>query len=228
MSAQVGAGIGPGLVEDRHDPAQVGAGRDLGHDPAGRRVQRDLGGDHVGVDPPAVLDERDAGLVARRLDGEDQAAAHVAATHGSPPRIRPRGRRRRVERGAQAGDPLAHRRLRQRLGRHDQRVLAVVAVVARAQADRPEAELLVQPAGRQVREPDLERRLVGAAVDGEVEEREQQPLADALAAPVGVDGEGGDVAPRRPSATSRRSATISSPTRATRYCASRFVSSSLR
>ena len=114
--------------------------------------------------------------------------------------------------GAGAASTAARRRAirsriggsRQRVGGHDQGVLAVVAVVARAEPDRPEPELLVEPPGRQVREPDLERRLVRAAVDGQVEEREQQSLADVLAAPLRVDRERDDVAPRRPSATSRR------------------------
>ena len=76
------AGIGPGLVEDRGDPAQVRACRDLGHDPAGRGMERDLRGDHVGEDPPAIVDERDAGLVARRFDGEDEPAAHASPARG--------------------------------------------------------------------------------------------------------------------------------------------------
>ena len=91
----------------------------------------------------------------------------------------------RLDLGAQTLDPLAHRRIVKRVGRHDQCVLAVVAVVARPQPDRPEAELLVQPACRQVRETHLERRLVRAALVREVEEREQQPPADVLPPPVG-------------------------------------------
>ena len=69
----------------------------------------------------------------------------------------------------------------------------VVAVVARPQADRPEPVLLVQLARGQVRQPHLERRLVGAAIDREVEEGQQQPLPDALPAPRRVDRERRDV-----------------------------------
>ena len=98
-----------------------------------------------------------------------------------------------IELGATLGDPVAHLCLVERQRRHDQRVLVVVAVIARPQPDRPEAVLLVQPARGQVRQPDLERRLVGALVDGDVEEREEQPLPDPLAAPRGMDGEGRDV-----------------------------------
>ena len=87
----------------------------------------------------------------------------------------------------------SQRRVAERLGRHDQGVLVVVAVVARPEADGPEAVLLVEPARRQVRQPDLERRLAGVAIAGEVEEREEQPLADPLAAPGRVDGERRDV-----------------------------------
>ena len=73
------AGRREGLVQHGHDPAQVGPGRHLGDDAAGRRVERDLAGHDVGVDPAAVLDERDPGLVAGRLDGEQQRAAHAPA-----------------------------------------------------------------------------------------------------------------------------------------------------
>ena len=70
------AGAGPRLVQDRHDPAQVGSGRHLRDDAPGRSVERDLGGNDVGVDPPAALDDRDAGLVARQFEGEDERSAH--------------------------------------------------------------------------------------------------------------------------------------------------------
>ena len=106
------AGVGPRLVEDRHDPAQVGAGGDLGHDPAGRGVERDLRGDDVGVDPPAVLDQRDARLVARRFDGEDQPAAHPTGLIAADPRegrFR-RGRRASGRAGAGAASMAARSR----------------------------------------------------------------------------------------------------------------------
>ena len=71
------AGVGQRLVEDRHDPAQVGPGGDLRDDAARRGVEGHLAGDDVGVDPPAALDQGDAGLVAGRLDGQDQGPAQV-------------------------------------------------------------------------------------------------------------------------------------------------------
>ena len=43
-------------------------------------------------------------------------------------------------------------------------------------------ELLVEPARRQVGEPDLQGRLAGAGVLGKVEQCEQQPFTDSLAA----------------------------------------------
>ena len=174
------AGVGQRLVEDRHDPAEVGPCGDLRDDPAGRRVERGLAGDDVGVDSAAALDDRDPRLVAGRFDGEDQRPAHrrlrfvgpaSAAGGGVELRSEPRSSRSR-KRGS-----------RERLGRHDQRVLAVVAVVARPQADGPEAVLLVEPPGGDVRQADLEGRLAGVAPDREVEERDEQPLADPLAAP---------------------------------------------
>ena len=76
-------GVGPGLVQDRDDPAQMRPRRDLGDDPARRRMQCDLGGDDIGQDPAAALDQRDARLVARRLDGQQQRPAHVPSSSGS-------------------------------------------------------------------------------------------------------------------------------------------------
>jgi hypothetical protein len=70
------SGILERLVEHRHDPAEVRPGGHLRHDASGRRVERGLARDDVRVDPATVLDERDARLVARRFDGEDQWSAH--------------------------------------------------------------------------------------------------------------------------------------------------------
>ena len=64
------------LVENRHDPAQVGSRGHLRHDPAGRGMERDLAGHDVGVDPPATPDEGDAGLVAAALDRQEERPAH--------------------------------------------------------------------------------------------------------------------------------------------------------
>ena len=194
------AGVGQRLVEDRHDPAEMGAGRDLGDDPAGRGVERDLAGDDVGVDPAAALDDARSPVSSHDdLDGEDERAAHGAASRRRRLVARSAGVVRPVGAGLRPALPGAARsasriaRLAERLRRHDQRVLVVVAVVARPEADRPEAVLLVEPAGREVRQPDLERRLARVPVDGEVEEREEQPLADPLAAPGRVDRERRDV-----------------------------------
>ena len=87
-----------------------------------------------------------------------------------------RCRRRRQPEGAATRSRID--RLLERLRGHDQGVLVVVAVVARPDADGPEAVLLVQAARRQVRQADLERRLARPAVDGKVQQGEQQPLAD--------------------------------------------------
>src|SRR4051794_31093377 len=78
--------------------------------------------------------------------------------------LRRAGRRRRVDLGPEPGKPLAHRRVTERVRGHDQGILAVVAVIARSEPDRAEAELLVQAAGGQVRQADFKGRLVGAAL----------------------------------------------------------------
>ena len=141
------------------------------------RVERDLAGHDVGVDPAAALDERDPGLVARRLDGQQQRAAHAPAPGAfcapDAPAVSPgasrssglgvRGRGG-IQLRAQAGDPLGHRRLGQRLRGHDQRVFLVVAVVARADAHGPEPVLLVQPARGEIGQADLQGRLARVAV----------------------------------------------------------------
>jgi hypothetical protein len=77
------AGLLPRRVEDRHDPAQVRPRRHLRHDAAGRGVKGDLRRDDVGVDAASVLDERDARLVARRLDREQEAHGAPSAAGGS-------------------------------------------------------------------------------------------------------------------------------------------------
>src|SRR6185312_12948371 len=68
----------PGLAERRLDhrggQLQVVAGGDLGDDAAEARVGGGLRGDHVGEDAPAV-EHGGAGVVAGRLDGEEQASA---------------------------------------------------------------------------------------------------------------------------------------------------------
>ncbi len=103
-------GVGPRLRQGGDDPPEMRTRRDLGNDPAGRRVERDLARDDRREDPPPVCDERDARLVAARLDREDEAPAHASppspgagissgsgsvATHA----------RRRASRAAMAGSP---------------------------------------------------------------------------------------------------------------------------
>jgi hypothetical protein len=141
------------------------------------------------------LDEAIAGLVAGRLDARTRArrdrvirasvrrrSSGTSSGSIGAPRAAPEARQ-----------PLAHAGDVERVRGHDQRVLAVVRVVARADADRPEAVLLVQAPRGHVRQADLERRLAGARARRAIEQAEQHPLADPAAAPARVDGEGRDV-----------------------------------
>ena len=61
------------LADDGRDQLQVPARRHLGHDPAVASVEIRLRGDHVRADAAVVSHERCRGLVARRLEAEDQA-----------------------------------------------------------------------------------------------------------------------------------------------------------
>ena len=79
----IGSGIGPCLIEHRHDPAQVGPGGHLGNDPASGGVERHLRGDDVRTDHPAVLDQGDAGFVAGRFDRQDQWTAHESGARSA-------------------------------------------------------------------------------------------------------------------------------------------------
>ena len=195
---------------DGHDPAQVGPRRDLGHDAAGRRVERDLAGDDVGVDPPAVLDQGDAGLVAAGLDREEQRAAHAtpspagrAAGLAGAGRVAGRDRVVRARRRAAgaASSAARSRAIRsriagdgQRLGRHDQRVFLVVAVVARAGC--PTGRKPYFSYSRRAARFDSRTSRVASRAwrsTDEVQQREQQPLPDPAAAVARVDGEGRDV-----------------------------------
>ena len=73
----------PGALErvrgDRVDQLQVVPRRDLGHHAAVARVQQALRGDHVREDLAVVGDDGGAGVVAARLDGQDQAVARSGA-----------------------------------------------------------------------------------------------------------------------------------------------------
>ena len=134
------------LVEDRDDPAEVGPRRDLRDDSARRGVERGLARDDVGVDPPAAFDERDPGLVARRFDRRGSAGrsrvrlrrvviGRASASVGARRTDRPAPAPRRAPSRSRA-IRAAERRVAERLRRHDQGVLAVVAVVARPEPDR--------------------------------------------------------------------------------------------
>src|SRR6185503_7666480 len=68
--AQLDAGCVQRLLGDAVQGVQMLARRDLGNDAAGV-LMRELRRDDVRDDVTAVVDDRDAGLVARRLDRED-------------------------------------------------------------------------------------------------------------------------------------------------------------
>ena len=78
-SVQSAFGLGHRDLEGRHDPAQLLTCRHLRHDPSGRRVKRDLAGHLVRLDPAPADDDRDARLVARRLDRQDAGGDHPAS-----------------------------------------------------------------------------------------------------------------------------------------------------
>ena len=117
------------------------ARRDLGHDAPVPRVQIRLRGDDRGEDHAVARDDGGRGLVAGGLDPEDVHPPSLAAA----------------------------RLLR--LAPHDQRVLAVVGVVAAADALRLEAEPLVQADRADVRDADLE----GVAAVGVVLRQVEEP-----------------------------------------------------
>jgi len=64
-----------GLLDRRMEQVHVRARGHLGHDPAVARMLR-LGREHVGAHQPAVMHQRDARLVARRLDAQHQRLGH--------------------------------------------------------------------------------------------------------------------------------------------------------
>ena len=72
------------LADYRRDQLEMAARRDLGHDAAVGRVQLRLRGDDAGADLAVAGDERRRGLVATRLDAEDQTGnryRHKSVTH---------------------------------------------------------------------------------------------------------------------------------------------------
>ena len=171
------------------------------------RVERDLAGDDVGVDPAAVLDERDPGLVAGRLDGQQQRAAHAPAPGAfcapDAPAVSPGASRSSGSAsGAGAASSSArrrairsrHRRLGQRLRGHDQRVFLVVAVVARAGCRRAGTRTSRTAGGRRgwTGGPRASPRARGGP-RARSRRRQQQPLPDPATPIPRVHGEGGHV-----------------------------------
>ena len=75
----------------------------------------------------------------------------------------------------------------------DERILHRLPVVGGPHAGKGEAEPLVEPAGRIVRPPDLQRRAGGALDGGLLQDERQQRAGDAAPAPRRVDGEVVDV-----------------------------------
>ena len=108
--------------------------------------------------PP--LNDGHRGLVARGLDGQDRPAA---ASLTCPARRHPRPACLVAAR-ARAASALRMSAEIERPAGHDQGVLAVVRVVARTDADRPEAEALVELARRRRWRRDLERDDPGSEV----------------------------------------------------------------
>ena len=146
------------------------------------------------ADAPA---RRARGGGARRPRGRRRRSARAAR-----PARRRRSRRTRPSRGDERGRRLVARRLERedhsarRGGRratgslpHDQRVLAVVRVVAAPDAASLEAEPLVERDRAVVRDAHLERVAAPAVARGELEQLVEQRRRDAAAAVVGCDGD---------------------------------------
>ena len=156
------------VVDDHVDQLEVVARGVLGHD-AAEAVVDPLGGDDAGADLAVAGHDGGAGVVAARLEREDHVNGPTAfGTSSSEPAAR------------RGGPP------------HHDRVLAVVGVVAAADAGRLEAEPVVE----------LERPVVGAAhlerelrlgVAYALEQRLEHRGGDAAAAAVGVHGHVHDV-----------------------------------
>jgi len=95
--AQLDARIVQRLLRDAVERVQMLARRDLRNDAAGVYMH-ELRRDDVGHDPPAVVDDGDARLVARRLDREDaqgQSSSSCARSFATRSRTA-RSRRRSV------------------------------------------------------------------------------------------------------------------------------------
>ena len=71
MYGERGPGRRRDLLDQRHEPPDVIAGRKLGHDAAVARVQVDLRMEAMGEQAPGRVEDGHAGLVAGGLDAED-------------------------------------------------------------------------------------------------------------------------------------------------------------
>ena len=161
----VGGLLGP--TQGRQQRLQVGPAGDLGHHPAEADVLGDAGRDLVGQQLGAA-DDPDAGLVAGRLDAQDQRTAHQALSVVA-------GRRHRRGPGRQVPQP------------QDQGVpTRPVVVVARGRAARSRAAGTRRWPGRCP--SDLEHHRAGPGVPDGRQTGHDQGRADTLpAVPRGDD-----------------------------------------
>ena len=124
-------------LEDRGDGVDLGAPGELGDDAAEPLVQGDRRDDDVGEDHEVVVD--DGCAVSSQLVSIPSMMRHGARLIGAAPRPRwPQAGRRTTPMG------VTHP--------HDDGVVARALVVAAADADRREAEALVEALGRRFRD----------------------------------------------------------------------------
>ncbi len=119
-------------LHDRVDDLEVMARGDLGHD-AAEVLVCGLRGDHVGADTPVGVDHGGAGVVAAGLEREDHAGGLLIAGRSSH--------------GPGVGHVLQRAEASGGRAPHHERVLAVVLVVATADAGGAEALALVEVDG---------------------------------------------------------------------------------
>ena len=131
----------------------------------------------------AVLHHRGRGLVARRLDAEDER--HQRRPSSNDGLARQHALDRVEQRGVLGLVDLVRP--------HHQRVLVDLLVVVLAHADGREPEAAVHVLRADVRHAHLERDRGGAALDRLAHEHEHQPRADLGAVALRVDRDRGDV-----------------------------------